>query len=64
MSEWITCSERMPEYFEAVLLTDGDDSAIGVMRGDKDGLFDIYPYDGSSVFIASHWQPLPEPPKD
>lgn len=24
MGEWIKCSERMPEYFRAVLVTDGE----------------------------------------
>ncbi len=49
MGQWIKCSEQMPEYFGSVLLTDGEDYAIGVMQGGREGVFDISPYDRASI---------------
>lgn len=60
MSEWIKCSERMPEPYEYVLVTDG---FVGceVMRVNSDG----YWGPAKSLYRGdiSHWMPLPEPPE-
>lgn len=57
---WIPVSERMPEPYEYVLVTDGFDGCE-VMRVNTDGYWgpakSLYP--GS----ITHWMPLPEPPQ-
>ncbi|CAK0672002.1 DUF550 domain-containing protein [Escherichia coli] len=56
---WVPVSERMPEPYEYVLVTDGFDGCE-VMRVNTDGYWgpakSLYP--GS----ITHWMPLPEPP--
>ncbi|ELY4158055.1 DUF551 domain-containing protein [Cronobacter turicensis] len=61
MSGWIPCSERMPETYVNVLLTDEHgDTCIGQLESCEDAHF----YISSSIhrYKATHWQPLPEPP--
>ena len=56
MSEWVKCSERMPEDGVPVLVTDG----FVVLIGSYDG------FDGGDYYwteFATHWMPLPEPPE-
>ncbi|EOI3527693.1 DUF551 domain-containing protein [Cronobacter dublinensis] len=58
---WIPCSERMPETYVNVLLTDEHgDTCIGQLESFEDAHF----YISSSIhrYKATHWQPLPEPP--
>ncbi|EPP0955053.1 DUF551 domain-containing protein [Cronobacter dublinensis] len=58
---WIPCSERMPETYVNVLLTDEHgDTCIGQLESFEDSHF----YISSSIhrYKATHWQPLPEPP--
>ncbi|MGI5716079.1 DUF551 domain-containing protein [Escherichia coli] len=58
---WIPVSERMPEPYEYVLVTDGFDGCE-VMRVNTDGYWgpakSLYP--GS----ITHWMQLPEPPQE
>lgn len=67
MSQWIKCSERMPEEGKPVLVV----SSIGGVVQDNvyewDGITwcdfrDDYDELGMDVF--SHWMPLPQPPKE
>lgn len=59
MGEWIKCSERMPEPYEYVLVTD---CFVGceVMRVNSDG----YWGPAKSLYHGdiTHWMPSPEPP--
>ncbi len=64
MSEWVKCCEQMPEEYQDVLVTDGEDVALGfyVQDGDFDAL---WTYASHCIGgLETHWQPLPEPPKD
>ncbi|HDS6279009.1 TPA: DUF551 domain-containing protein [Escherichia coli] len=58
---WVPVSERMPEPYEYVLVTDGFDGCE-VMRVNTDGYWgpakSLYP--GG----ITHWMPLPEPPQE
>lgn len=60
MGKWIKCSERMPEPYEYVLVTD---CFVGceVMRVNSDG----YWGPAKSLYHGdiTHWMPLPEPPE-
>lgn len=59
MSEWIKGSDRLPDIGDMVLLWTNYGVEIGFY--DLPGKFldgDGYP------LTATHWQPLPEPPKD
>lgn len=62
MSEWIKCSERMPNDFEDVLVSDGGN--VEVMWRDCDGFWDCWAPRNSNIDIddVTHWMPLPEPP--
>lgn len=70
MSDWIKCSDRMPEFLDDVLIFgpyDGQAVAywntkgfvpVGRPEGDSPG---IEWWDRESV---THWMPLPEPPDE
>lgn len=62
MSEWIKCSERMPDDFEDVLVTDGDN--VEVMWRHRSGLWDYWAPRNPNISSndVTHWMPLPEPP--
>lgn len=65
MSNWIRCSERMPEVGQQVLATNQKlhiyETAI-FFYADVSGV--EYFGTSSGRFIATHWHPLPEPPKE
>ena len=65
VSKWISCKEKMPDDGINVLIYAGN-RMISLAWYDKDmGYFYIcdsdYKYNSLDV---THWQPLPEPPKD
>lgn len=71
MSEWIKCSERMPELGSTVLAYDG--GVFEATLSEKHGRIEWDPYwlpvfgcgcCGGSDPEPTHWMPLPEPPKD
>lgn len=67
VNRWISCKDKMPEEYKTVLVYEKD---YGVMIGELEKKF----FD-TQYFIArksglilrttevTHWQPLPEPPK-
>lgn len=58
---WIECSERMPETYLNVLLTDeADDMCIGQLESHDDTDFFVV---GCPRYKATHWMPLPATPK-
>lgn len=66
VSEWIKCSERMPEDFEDVLATDGNEVCLGYYFEDDNqrpvwGTYPTCPFCDGEI---SHWMPLPEPPEE
>lgn len=61
MSEWIKCSDKMPELDTEVLAVDGwGDIGIGQFRDSRGAVYfsDL----GDSLADPTHWQPLPAPP--
>ncbi|ENL6826124.1 DUF551 domain-containing protein [Salmonella enterica] len=61
---WIPVSERMPEFFYSVLVTDEyEDMAIaipvGLLVGDKCA----FRMSNDDIFLATHWMPLPAAPQ-
>lgn len=70
IGKWISCSERMPEIFDSVLLAilsknDYGEPAyyvtIGGMKNGSD--FESYTGDICECEKVTHWMPLPEPPE-
>lgn len=58
---WVACSERMPETYVNVLLTDEhDDVCIGQMEFEGDVYFYVVGYPHG--YKATHWMPLPAAP--
>jgi len=66
MSNWIRCSERMPEICDDVLVRVINPSETLMAYLSHSGNF-CYDRDGEGEEItceATHWMPLPEPPKE
>ena len=59
VSEWIQCSERMPEFGQSVIASDGDRMWTDTTYDFGDGICFYYEDDGR----ATHWMPLPEMPE-
>ena len=59
VSDWIQCSERMPEFGQSVTVYDGDRMWTDTTYDFGDGLCFYYEDDGR----ATHWMPLPEIPE-
>ena len=65
VQEWISVKDRLPNYFEHVLINAPGDKPFTTVHEAhlrKDGLWDtgLYRYDKEDV---THWMPLPQPPK-
>lgn len=63
---WIECSKRMPEKGERVLLY-GDDIGIASVvahLGQNGEWVDRIPEAMPYLKRATHWRPLPKPPKE
>ncbi|URY99398.1 hypothetical protein HC6_0053 [Escherichia phage HC6] len=58
MSQWIKCSERMPEQFKAILVFNEYGE---IWSGAYDRYWDFY-CDNVLVECVTHWMPLPDPP--
>ena len=57
-TDWIPCSEWMPEFGQSVTVYDGDRMWTDTTYDFGDGLCFYYDDDGR----ATHWMPLPIPP--
>ena len=59
-TDWVKCSERMPEFGQSVTVYDGDRMWTDTSYDFGDGLCFYYDDDGR----ATHWMPLPAPPAE
>ena len=66
-TQWIPCSERLPEEEEYILLSFENYTGLDIGRYEKDGENDnFYPGDEEEAYasyglIVNAWMPLPEP---
>ena len=65
VQEWISVKDRLPNYFEHVLINVPRDKPFATVHEAylrKDGLWNtgLYRYNKEDV---THWMPLPQPPK-
>lgn len=66
MSEWIKCSERMPEETDDIIVACSDGTVIsGISYSRRKGFYmAALEYDSDEpIKDVSHWMPLPEPPE-
>nr|DAG23362.1 MAG TPA: Protein of unknown function (DUF551) [Caudoviricetes sp.] len=63
MSEWVKCSEQMPEELDDVLVTDGDNIEMKWWDGDD---WDSWAERNSNIRgdDVTHWMPLPKLPPE
>ena len=59
MSEWIKCSERLPEEDEAVLVWCPEYECFEIAWQHNSFWFNGFDMD----YVPTHWQPLPPPPE-
>ena len=67
MSQWIKCSERMPEETDDIIVACSDGTVIsGISYSRREGFYmAALEYDSDvSIKDVSHWMPLPEPPQE
>ncbi len=66
-TQWIPCSERLPEEEEYILLSFANYTGLDIGRYENDGENDnFYPGDEEETYahyglIVNAWMPLPEP---
>lgn len=61
---WIPCSDRMPEFYFSVLVTDEHEDMVIALPVYLDaGNRCAFQLSNGDIFIATHWMPLPEPPQ-
>ena len=66
---WIPVTERLPEEHVFVLIRQDDDRMMVAERVDGDWwyryfAYDVDRWDEDEQGTITHWQPLPEPPKE
>lgn len=59
MSEWISVKTKLPENMQLVLIYAPLEKELKIRIGCFDSDINIY-----NNLQITHWQPLPEPPKD
>ncbi|WP_312203022.1 DUF551 domain-containing protein [Kosakonia cowanii] len=60
---WIACSERMPDFYYSCLVADEHgDMVIGLPSNLEVSDRKAFCLSNGDLFLATHWQPLPEPP--
>ncbi len=67
MSQWIKCSERMPDPGQPVLVVSSIGCAVqnNVYEWDGETWCDFQAdYGELSMGVFSHWMPLPKPPQE
>jgi len=65
MSNWIPIEERLPEAWENVMIYDGYDIFTGRISKRRNGALSVTYITGhTNNNGATHWMPLPEPPKN
>lgn len=65
MSEWISVKDRFPDYQEIVLVInrDGEMAVCKFQKTEFEYFFMLF-NTSYQIINVTHWQSLPEPPKD
>lgn len=64
MQNWIKCSERMPPEGEDVLVYDESENSQHVASWSYQSWVYGVSWDVNLECYPTHWQPLPEPPRE
>lgn len=69
MTQWISVKDRLPDSGKRVLFVCNELNKVLVGHHMRNGLFQLYPginnINSEKIILtdATHWMPLPEPPK-
>lgn len=70
MTQWIKCSERLPEEFADILVCTEDSQVhegYYFVYADNTPVWKVYCYSklyANDAGIVTHWMPIPEPPTE
>ena len=60
MTNWISVKDRLPKQKQDIIAW--GNGSVQLVYCDKDKFYDVYEL--RIVLNITHWQPLPEPPKE
>lgn len=68
MSEWISVKDRLPNDYQAVIVSDGGEPEFAIFYKYYYGYGPTFVtpdcYEEEIIEGITHWMPLPEPPKE
>ena len=64
MTEWVKCSERLPDHNQECIVAKGRGMAIGICDISNESYVFVTQDRKHQLFGITHWMPAPEAPND